>query len=154
MVPKSGKGGTRHPARRKVERFSVSPALAALLKAAAKGRPSNAPLLLKADGRPWNEQDPASDYRRSVRAVVEKIGLDPDVYGLYAFRHSSITRMLLRGTHTSIVAKAHDTSEAMIRKHYAARILDFTDEITRKTLPAFGPARAPAASNIIPLARR
>jgi len=54
---------------------------------------------------------------------------------------------LLAGTHTAIVAKAHDTSEAMIRRHYAASILDFTDEITRKTLPSFGPAN-PAASNV------
>ena len=85
--------------------------------------------------------------------VVETIGLDPDEYGLYAFRHTSITRMLLKGVHTSIVAKAHDTSEAMIRKHYAASILDFTDEMTRKTLPALGPAQ-PAASNVVSLAKR
>jgi hypothetical protein len=104
------------------------------LKAAAKGRPSNVPLLLRKDGQPWNESNSCQDYRRAVRVVVETIGLDPDEYGLYAFRHTSITRMLLKGTHTSIVAKTHDTSEAMIRKHYAASILDFTDEITRKTL--------------------
>ena len=54
----------------------------------------------------------------------------------------AITRMLLAGTHTAIVAKCHDTCEAMIRKHYAASILDFTDEITRKTLPALGPRSA------------
>jgi len=89
----------------------------------------------------------------TVRRVVESIGLDPDIYGLYAFRHTSIMRMLLAGTHTAIVAKCHDTSEAMIRKHYAASILDYTDEITRKTLPALGPAQ-PAASNVMPLAKR
>ena len=59
--------------------------------------------------------------------------------------------MLLAGTHTAIVAKCHDTSEAMIRKHYAASILDYTDEITRKTLPALGPALQPAASNVVTL---
>jgi hypothetical protein len=32
--------------------------------------------------------------------------------------------------------------------------LDFTDEITRKTLPAFGPALEPAASNVVKLAKR
>ena len=111
-------------------------------------------LLLRKNGKPWNENDPANDYRRNVRSIVESIGLDPDVYGLYAFRHTSITRMLLAGTHTAIVAKCHDTSEAMIRKHYAASILDYTDEITRKTLPALGPALQPAASNVVPLAKR
>ena len=93
------------------------------------------------------------DYRRDVRRVVEKIGLDTDVYGLYAFRHTSITRMLLAGTHTSVVAKCHDPSEQMIRRHYSASILDYTDEITRKTLPALGPAQ-PAASNVVKLAKR
>ncbi len=142
MMPKSGKGGTRHPGERKLERFpvSITPELAALLKLAAKGRPGHAPLLLYKDGRPWNENDPAGDYRRGVHRVVESIGLDPDVYGLYAFRHTSITTMLREGTHTAIVAKAHDTSEAMIRRHYAASILDHTDAITRATLPKLGPA--------------
>jgi integrase len=154
MMPKSGKGGTRHPEQRKLERYavSISPELAALLKLAAKGRPSNAPLLLRKNGKPWSETDPSTEYRRDIRSVVESIGLDPDVYGLYAFRHTSITRMLLAGTHTAIVAKCHDTSEAMIRKNYAASILDFTDEVTRKTLPALGPAQ-PAASNVIALKR-
>ena len=90
MMPKSGKGGTRHPGQRKVERYavSISPELAALLKLAAKGRPSNAALLLRKNGKPWNEDNPSNDYRRDVRSVVESIGLDPDVYGLYAFRHT------------------------------------------------------------------
>ena len=122
-------------------RCSISIELAALLKLAAKGRPSHAPLLLRSNGNQWGEIDPCGDYRKPVRRIVESIGLDPDVYGLYAFRHTSITRCLLAGTHTAIVAKSHDTSEAMIRKHYAASILDHTDSITRKTLPALGPAR-------------
>lgn len=156
MVPKSGKGGTRHPGQRKLERYpvSISPELAALLKLAAKGRPTNAPLLLRMNGKPWHQDDPCHDYRPQVRSVVASIGLDPDVYGLYAFRHSSITRMLSEHVHTAIVAKCHDTSEAMIRKHYAASILDYTDEITRKTLPSLGPALQPATSNVIPLAKR
>jgi integrase len=155
MMPKSAKGGTRNPAQRKVERYSVSISreLATLLKAAAKGRPSNAPLLVRTNGEPWYETDPSRDYRRDVRRIVESIGLHPDVYGLYAFRHTSITRMLLAGTHTAIVAKCHDTSEAMIRRHYAANILDHTDQITRATLPSLGPAQ-PAASNVVPLAKR
>ena len=155
MMPKSGKGGTRHPGQRKVERYavSISSGLAALLKTAAKGRPSNAPLLLQKDGEPWSEIDPSAGYKKGVRATAKKVGLDPDVYGLYAFRHTSITRMLLKGTHTAIVAQVHDTSEAMIRKHYAASILDFTDGITRRTLPELGPAAQSAAANVVPLKR-
>lgn len=155
MMPKSGKGGTRHPGQRKLERYavSISSDLARLLKEAAKGRPSNAALLLRKNGQPWSEKEPANQYRDGVQSVVKKIGLDPGEFGLYAFRHTSITRMLLKGVQTSIVAKAHDTSEQQIRKHYADKILDFTDEITRKILPAFGPA-APAASNVVKLAKR
>lgn len=156
MMPKSGKGGTRQPGKRKAERYpvSISRELATLLKTAAMGRPTSAPLLLRSDGKPWSEEHPSNDYRAGVREVVETIDLDPDVYGLYAFRHTSITRMLLAGTHTAIVAKCHDTSEAMIRKHYADKILDFTDEITRKTLPSLGPATEPVVSNVVNLNRR
>jgi hypothetical protein len=105
------------------------------------------------DRRPWDENDPSANYRSDVRKVVEAVGLDPDVYVMYAFRHTSITRMLLAGTPTEVVAKTHDTSETMIRKHYAASILDFSDAMTRKTLPALGPAQL-AASNVVPLAKR
>jgi hypothetical protein len=40
----------------------------------------------------------------------------------------------------------------MIRKHYAACILNFTDQMTRKTLPTFGPTMTPAKSNVVKLA--
>jgi hypothetical protein len=90
--------------------------------------------------------DTSNDHREDVRAVVTKIGLDP--------WHTSITRMLLKGIHTAIVAKAHDTSEAMIRRHYAAAILDHTDAITRQTLPSLETGSStPAASNVVPLAK-
>jgi hypothetical protein len=45
------------------------------------------------------------------------------------------------------------TRSGRFTHRYAARILAFSDEITRKTLPALGPAQ-PAASNIISLALR
>jgi len=156
MMPKSGKGGTRNPAQRKLERYSVSisPDLLALLKAAAKGRPGPAPLLLRKDGQPWTEAAPARNYRRDVRAIVEKIGLDPDVYTMYAFRHTSITRMLLKKVHTAVVAKTHDTSEAMIRKHYVANILDFTDEITQPDLAIVRAIAGAAGRKVVTLARK
>ena len=129
MMPKSGKGGTRHPGQRKVERYSVSisPELAALLKTAAKGRPSNAPLLLRKNGKPWNERRSVrSDYRRDVRTRRRRRSASiPMSTACTPSGIRRITRMLLAGTHTAIVAKAHDTSEAMIRKHYAAAILDY-----------------------------
>ncbi|WP_354132177.1 site-specific integrase [Bradyrhizobium sp. RT4b] len=158
MMPKSGKGGTRSPGNRRLERYtvSISPELAKLLKTAAQGRPSNAPLLVRKNGRAWDDgnPNPYDRYKEALKVILQTIGLDPTIYGMYAFRHTSITRMLLAGTPTSIVAKAHDTSEAEIRKHYAASILDFSDEITRRTLPSFGPALEPTASNVVKLTKR
>ncbi|MGY8682471.1 site-specific integrase [Bradyrhizobium sp. UFLA05-153] len=157
MMPRSGKGGTRHPGQRKLERYpvAISPELAKLLKAAAKGRPSHAPLLVRQNGQAWDEgnPNPYDRYKDMLKLVLQAIDLDPQVYGMYAFRHTSITRMLLKGTPTSVVAKAHDTSEAEIRKHYAASILDHSDALTRSTLPSFGPAK-PAASNVVPMTKR
>ena len=156
-MPKSGKGGTRSPEQRKLERYpvSISPKLAALLKLAAKGRPGHAPLLVRENGQAWNEgnPNPHDRYKEALKIIVPSIGLDPAEYGMYAFRHTSITRMLLKGAPAAIVAKAHDTSEAEIRRHYSALILDHTDKLTRETLPSFGPAQ-PAASNVVKLAKR
>ena len=52
MMPKSAKGGGRNRSAKKTERYSVpiTPQLAASLKAAAKGRADDAPLLLQSHG--------------------------------------------------------------------------------------------------------
>jgi integrase len=47
----------------------------------------------------------------------------------YALRHSSIVRGLRAALPTQLVAKLHDTSVAMIEKHYAAFIVDAMDEL-------------------------
>ena len=58
MMPKSAKGGGRNRSQKKAERYSACRSrvqLAAKLKAAAKGRADDAPLLLQSDGSPWGE---------------------------------------------------------------------------------------------------
>ena len=57
MMPKSAKGGGRNRSAKKTERYSVpiTVQLAARLKAAAKGRADDAPLLLQSDGSPWGD---------------------------------------------------------------------------------------------------
>jgi integrase len=57
MMPKSAKGGGRNRSQKKTERYSVpiTVQLAAKLKAAAKGRADDAPLLLQSDGRHWDK---------------------------------------------------------------------------------------------------
>ena len=71
MMPKSGKGGGRNRSQKKLERYSVpiTVALSRKLKAAAKGRAGDAPLLLCAAGRPWRA-NASRDYREPVREVL------------------------------------------------------------------------------------
>ncbi|TYL85723.1 site-specific integrase [Bradyrhizobium cytisi] len=134
-MPKSGKGGSKNRAARKAERFSVAitAALALKLKAAAKGRAPDAPLLLQADGAPWGER-PSDNYREDIRAVVTAIGEDPDTVSMYALRHSSIVRALLLNVPVRIVAASHDTSVAAIERHYSKFIVEHADDISRRAL--------------------
>ena len=117
MMPKSAKGGGRNRSQKKIERYSVpiTVQLAAKLKAAAKGRADDAPLLLQSDGRPW-DNNPGQNYHREVDKVVTAIGLDPADVTMYALRHSSIVRMLLQNIPIRLVASLHNTSVAMIEK--------------------------------------
>jgi len=66
---------------------------------------------------------------------------------------SAVTRVELEGgvyAHPDLAERRRRAVDALLREFI---ILDFTDEMTRKTLPAFGPAQ-PAASNVVALARR
>ena len=151
-MPKSGKGGGRNRSQKKTERYSVpiTVQLAAKLKAAARGRADDAPLLVHSDGTPWG-RNPGQRYHRHVAEVVTAIGLDPDVVTMYALRHSSIVRMLLRNVPIRLVASLHNTSVAMIEKHYSKYITEHSiDDITRAGLLS---EPTPAADNVVALVR-
>ena len=51
---------------------------------------------------------------------------------MYALRHSSIVRGLRAGLPIRLVAALHDTSSAMIEAHYAAYIVDVTEDLARR----------------------
>ena len=123
LMPRSGKGGGRLRVKRKVERVSVpiTAALAVRLKAAAAGRPHDAPLLLWRGDLGWGVE-PSVNYRPGFREAVETVGLDPDVVTLYALRHSSVVRQLLRGVPIRLVASLHDTSVGQIESNYSKYI--------------------------------
>ncbi len=70
--------------------------------------------------------------QRPWRKTLESAGV-PYVKP-YALRHSSIVRMLRKGIPVRIVAGLHDTSVAMIEKHYSAYILDMADELARQAI--------------------
>jgi integrase len=152
MMPKSAKGGGRNRSQKKTERYSVpiTVALSKKLKAAAAaGRADDAPLLVQRDGSRW-DKNPGQNYRRAVDKVVAAIGLDPADVTMYALRHSSIVRMLLANIPIRLVASLHNTSVAMIEKHYSRYIVEHSDDISRKALLQHEPA---SGDNIVALAR-
>ncbi len=132
MMPASHKGkGTKAILRRPVP---IGAGLAQRLKDAAAERPGDAPLLTKpttgcwrTGGKPWGK----SDHARPFAATVGKCGLDPNEVTIYALRHSSIVRQIKANVPIRIIAVSHDTSVAMIERHYSAEIADFADEIAR-----------------------
>lgn len=135
MMPKSAKGGGRNRAQKRTERYPVPITLdlAAKLRAAAKGRAADAPLLLQSDGSRWH-QHPGQSCHRMVNKIVTAIGLDPREVTMYSLRHSSIVRMLLQNVPIRLVASLHNTSTAMIEKHYSKFIAEHGDDLSRAAL--------------------
>lgn len=149
-MPKSAKGGGRNRAKKRHERYSVpiTAPLAAKLGEAAKGHADDAPLLLQSDGTPWGD-NPGQTYHRQIDKVVTAIGRDPAEVTMYALRHSSIVRMLLRNVPIRLVASLHNTSVQMIERTYSRFITEFSDDISRKALLQHNP---PSAANVVALA--
>jgi hypothetical protein len=52
----------------------------------------------------------------------------------YALRHTSIVRQLRAGLPVRLVASAHDTSVAMVERHYSAWITDASDDLLRRAM--------------------
>ena len=151
MMPRSAKGGGRNRSQKKTERYSVpiTVQLVAKLKAAAKGRADDAPLLLQSDGRAW-DKNPGQNYHRQVDKVVTAIGLDPADVTMYALRHSSIVRMLLQNIPIRLVASLHNTSTTMIERTYSRFITEHSDDISRGALLQHEP---PSGENVLALTR-
>ena len=151
-MPKSGKGGARDRAKKKAERYSVpiTPALAAKLREAAKGRAADAPLLLQSDGTAW-PASPSQACHRSIDSIVTEIGRDPTRVTVYSLRHSSIVRALLQSVPTRLVASLHNTSIRMLEKHYSQFIgeHEHADDIARRALLHH---ESPSCENVITMA--
>ena len=146
MMPSSRKG---HAGKR-VERkpVPITPALALRLRQAAGGRDASAPLLLRADSKPWSAT--SADHRLPFARAVACAVLKPSVT-FYALRHSSIVRQILTGTPLRVVAVAHDTSTMMIERTYSRHISDHADAVLRKGLLD---TAQPAAGNVVTLSGR
>jgi integrase len=116
--------------------------LAALAKATA-GRKGSEPLFLrprweavaaarwvKGERGPWHS---APEVTRPWAAIVSRAGLSAGTIP-YALRHSSIVRGLRAGLPVRLVAALHDTSSAMIEKHYSSDIVDAMDELAGRAV--------------------
>ena len=148
MVPTSKKGRgekqTTHLA------IPLPPDVIGLLVSLTAGRPSLSPLLLRwhhrqvtdhekpgslarwerAERRSWED---AAEMHRPWHAAVDAVGLSADLVP-YCLRHSAIVRGLRAGLPVSLVAKAHDTSAAMIERHYGAFIIDASEDLLRRAV--------------------
>jgi hypothetical protein len=135
MVPASHKG--RGGGRGGHVGVPLTPSLAARLHKAAAGRSASAPLLIRADGAAW--QPKIADHREAFARAAKAAKL-PAGTTLYSLRHSSIARALLRGTPIKVVADWHDTSTAIIERHYGRFIKHHADDLIRAALLDTAPA--------------
>jgi integrase len=125
MVPTSRKGRNRKSG---LLALPIPPRLAIALRAAAAGRPDDAPLLVRSDGESWSVAD---DEFRKVTAIV---GLDPAL-SAYCLRHSSIVRQILAGVPIRVCAASHDTSVTQIERTYSKYIVgDPSDVMCRAAM--------------------
>ena len=142
-MPTSMKGGK---GRRSIRHrpVPIGADLAAQLKAVAKGRPADTPVLVKDDGEPWEEWGLRKPFRLAVKAAKG----DPDRVTPYALRHSSVVRMLLKNVPVRVVADLHDTSVSQIEAHYSKYIAHHADDVVRSALIDL---RVPPAATVVPL---
>jgi integrase len=154
MMPTSRKGKNRKPGARAAVPTSIDVMRRVLL--AIEGRGENEPLLLRwsyrKTGGPGNwTKDKRQAWRRAYEidelwAKTVALADIPADTVMYSLRHSSIVRGLKKNLPVRLVAALHDTSIEMIEKHYAAHIIDLTEDMARKTLMAFDePKRLQAA---------
>ena len=120
--------------------------LAARLRRAAAGRPAHAPLFVREDGTAW--QPKKADHRHPFEMAARAAGL-PAGTTIYNLRHSSIVRALRQNVPIKIVADWHDTSTAIIEKHYAKFITHHADDLIRAALLDTTPPSSPA--NVVAL---
>jgi integrase len=85
----------------------------------------------KQDGRrAWLD---SSEVSRPWRLTLAEARLQTRLVP-YCLRHSSIVRGLSAGLPVRLVAAVHDTSTAMIEKHYSAHIIDASEELLRRAM--------------------
>ena len=94
----------------------------------------------RVERRAWTH---AAEMTRGWNRALAAAELPADLVP-YSLRHSSIVRGLRAGLPVRLVAAVHDTSLSMVEKHYAAFIVDQSEELLRRALvPLTGARVAP-----------
>jgi len=139
LIPRSRKG--RNKAAGYIPVRIGADVIAALRSAIAGRRPDEplfcrwrhvqiGPATWRRDSRgPWMTP---SEMTRPWATICEKLGLENIVP--YALRHSSIVRGIAAGLPIRLVAAMHDTSVAMIEKHYSRWIADGLEEMAAQAI--------------------
>lgn len=147
MVPESFKGKKQAATYIRVQ---VGADTLGVLAPAIAGRPAGAPLLerwrhvqvktaeRRSAAQIWERGErgawtTASEMSRLWRQVCDDAGLPPTTIP-YALRHSSIVRGLRLGLPIRLVAAIHDTSVAMIERHYSRWITEGLDELAARAV--------------------
>jgi integrase len=136
-MPSSRKGKRRAITRRPVP---ISTDLATRLQRAAKGRPPEAPLLVR-DGEAWVLTNHKRLLQEPFAEIAKRLQIEETMYCL---RHSSIVRALLHGVPAQLVASNHDTSLQMLQRTYARFISQHGEDVARRGLLDLAPVTVPA----------
>ncbi|HEX3882847.1 MAG TPA: site-specific integrase [Stellaceae bacterium] len=139
-VRSSAKGKKKRIVR---EPVPIPAELADKLRVAIADRPLDDALFLKPSAEPWRH----SDHSRPFARAAKRAGEAPETTTVYMFRHSHICDQLLAGVPIAVVAKLHDTSAAMIERHYADQIGSMGDSAARKAQKSIALPKA----DVIPL---
>jgi integrase len=154
LMPDSRKGR-----KKKIDSKTIplDPNVAGELAPAVEGRGKNDWLLerwrhVQQLGGKWEKAErgqwKTSEITRPWQAIREKAKL-PEVTP-YCLRHSSIVRDIKANLPTRLVAAKHDTSEAIIRRHYARWITSDLEALVRDRLVPLLPDDS-AGGKVLPL---
>jgi integrase len=139
LIPRSRKGRNKVAGHTPIR---VGPDVLEALQAAVVGRRADEPFFCRwryvQTGRAAWKRDrrgawrTASEMTRPWALICEKLGLSGIVP--YALRHSSIVHAISAGLPIRLVAAMHDTSVAMIEKHYSRWIADGLEEMAAQAI--------------------
>lgn len=121
MMPPSLKGHKLSP---QVADVPITAELARRLREASAGRAADEPLLLRRDGRRWQDTSD-TDYAERFKIVAKRLveaGVLDKLITIYALRHSAIVRWIFAGVTMIEVAKRAETSIGELQKTYALYI--------------------------------